>query len=101
MPETNEGRIQMAKIEQKLDDHIQVQNTDMNEIKGGITRIETKLDIKADRDAVEKVAQNIDKKADKEQLDKLDGKFWAVIMAIIVSFIGLLVTAAKVFLGKI
>jgi len=101
MPESNEGRIQMAKIEQKLDDHIQVQNTDMNEIKGGITRIETKLDIKADRDAVEKVALNIDKKADKEQLDKLDGKFWAVIMAIIVSFIGLLVTAAKVFLGKI
>jgi hypothetical protein len=49
MPETFEGKIQMAKIEQKLDDHVATQTIDMNEIKSGVTRIEAKLDNKADR----------------------------------------------------
>lgn len=101
MPETNEGKIQMAKIEQKLDDHITTQNIDMNEIKGGITRIETKLDIKANKDEVDKISNALQAKADKKQLDTLDSRFWAIVMAIIVAFLGLVVTALKAFNGKL
>ena len=100
-PETNEGKIQMAKIEQKLDDHISSQTCDMTEIKTGITRIETKLDVKADKDSVEKVASTLVTKADKEQLNRLDNRFWAIVMAIIVAFIGLVVTAIQAFNGKL
>ena len=101
MPETYEGKIQMAKIEQQLIDHVQTQNVDMSEIKNGITRIETKLDVKAGRDEVEKIALALESKADKKQLDSLDSKFWAIVMAIIVAFLGLVVTAIKVFNGHV
>lgn len=101
MPETNEGKIQMAQISQKLDDHIATQNSDMSEIKSGITRIETKLDIKADKDAIMKIDEAIKYKADKDQLEKLDARFWAILMAVVVTILGLIATALKAFLGKL
>ena len=101
MPETNEGKIQMAKLTQKLDDHVSQQNSDMSELKSGIVRIETKLDVKADKDEIDKVTLAIESKADKKQLDTLDNRFWAIVMAIVVAFIGLIVTAIQVFNGKL
>ena len=101
MPETNDGKIQMAKLQQQLTDHIQSNDSDMGEIKSGITRIETKLDVKADKKAVDKVADSLERKADKDQLNSLDKKFWGIVMAIIVAFIGLVVTAVQAFNGKL
>jgi len=96
-PDTNDGRERLVKIETKLDDHISAQACDMSEIKTGITRIETKLDIKADKDEIDRIAVAVHSKADKKQLDTLDNRFWAIVMAIVVALIGLIVTAVKTF----
>jgi hypothetical protein len=89
VPNTNEGKIQMAKLDQKLTDHIENQRFDMDFLKGGQARIETKLD------------EAMTKKADISRVDKLEDRGFAIIMAIIVAFIGLIVTAIKVFFGKL
>lgn len=98
MPDTPEGKIQMAKLTQKLDDHIATQATDMSEIKTGLTRIEVKLDSKADRDAIDKLSQASEAKVDrdaivplKEKVDALDARFWWMVTAIVLAFLGLIV----------
>lgn len=94
-------RDKLIMISTKLDDHIAAQASDMSEIKAGITRIDTKLDLKVSKDEIDKVAIAVESKADKEQLNTLDNRFWAIVLAIIVTFIGLIATALKAFLGKV
>ena len=66
----------MAKVE------IEVKN-----LKEIVIRIEEKLD------------KAIECKADKSDLKTLDSRFWAVVMAIVVAFIGLIVTAVKTWVN--
>jgi len=61
-------------------------NKDHQEIKQALNKIELKID------------KAIEEKADKTDLKDLRDKGWAVILAIIVAFIGLIVTALKVFI---
>ena len=61
-------------------------NKDHQEIKQALNKIELKID------------KAIEEKADKTDLKDLQDKGWAVILAIIVAFIGLIVTALKVFI---
>lgn len=79
MPETYEGKIQMAKLQQQLSDHEATQRIDMAEIKGGVNQIINKLDIKAGKDEVEKVAQAIELKADKADVNSLSSRLWWLI----------------------
>jgi len=119
MPESFEGKIQMAKIEQKLDDHIVAQNSDMGEVKSSLTRIELKLDAKVNKDEVEKINQAMIHKADKaevvnvakelanidtnkanvdkitpikEKVDSLENRIWYILIAVVLSIFGAIVS---------
>lgn len=72
-----------------IDEKLKQNALDHEEIKKGLCNIENKLDVA------------IEKKADKTELEKLDNRFWGVVIVLIGSIIGLLATAAKAFLGKI
>lgn len=89
MPETPEGKIQMAKIEQKLDDHIATQSIDMNEIKSTVARIEGKLDIKANNNDVERLGNEIRGKTDNNEF-----LYWRnlLVSGIIVSILLMLIS---------
>ena len=98
MPESYEGKLQMAKIQQKLDDHISTQASDMSDLKTTMTRIETKLDIKANKDDIEKVNDAIVCKADREEVNSLKDDIkqlrsnqWGLILSVIVLLIGAII----------
>jgi hypothetical protein len=80
-----------VKLEQKLDDHIVSQASDMSEIKTGITRIETKLDVKADKDELAKVITATNAKADRDEF-----LYWRnlLVSGILVSILLMLISIA-------
>lgn len=79
----------MATIENEVKNLKENNSVEHRDIKDGLSCINKKLDDFAD------------KKADKEQFEKVDDRFWQIIVAIVVAFIGLIVTAIKAFLGKV
>lgn len=79
MPETFEGKMQLVELKTKLDDHIATQNSDMNELKATTIRIETKLDVKAD----------------KSEVKRLDDRFWGVVIALIILLAGIIAAYYK------
>lgn len=89
MPDTIEGRLELTKLTQKLDDHIAMQTVDMNEIKATTTRIEAKLDVKANRDDIKDIANEVNKKADRDEF-----LYWRnlLVSGIIVSILLLLIS---------
>lgn len=91
-------RDKLIMLNQKLDDHIATQNSDMNDLKSGMTRIETKLDYKAGKDDLDKLAAIASAKVDrealqpvKEKIDILDTRFWWAVTVTIMAFISIIV----------
>lgn len=95
MPNTPDGRIIMAKLDQKLTDHAQTQAVDMNDLKTTMSRIEAKLDIKANKDDVDKLASMAQSKADRDEVNNLRTDLqqmrqnqWGIIVAVLLALIG-------------
>lgn len=89
MTESYEGKLQLMELKTKLDDHSAQQAIDMNELKATTLRIESKLDIKSDRDEVAKVAAAVEHKADKEDVKDIAVRLWWLIGILFVSGLGL------------
>lgn len=91
MPETIEGRLELTKLTQKLDDHIATQALDMSELKATTTRIEAKLDIKTDKSETSKIAAEITGKADKSDVNEVATRLWWLIGVLFVAGTGIIV----------
>lgn len=103
MSDTPEIKIQMAKIEQKLDDHVSTQSIDMAELKTVTARIEAKLDIKANKDEVEKVIGLATFKADKveiadvkDDIRQIRNNLWGLLVGVILALLSAVITLIKI-----
>lgn len=76
-------------MSQRLDDHCDSNHQELKDIKDGISRIEDKLDKKADKDITEKLITSLDRKADRD-----DFLFWRNLLVV-----GILVNIFLLLLG--
>ena len=85
----------LAKLETKLEEHCKFQEISDKKNDEAHFRIENKIDSYS-----AKVDTAMKEKADKSDLVTLDNRFWGVVMAIIIAFIGIIVTAVKSWNGN-
>jgi uncharacterized protein YacL len=95
LPETYEGKLEMAKISQKLDDHIVTQTINDQKVNETLARIESKLDTKASCDMVDNAVRDISTKADKADIRQLQQNQWGLVVGILLALIGVLAALIK------
>lgn len=92
MPAIFKPEIEIARIMQKLDDHIVTQTTDFSELKATMLRIELKLDSKAGKDELDKFISITSCKADKSDLQVLENRIWVAMLGSLTAIVSAVLT---------